>query len=133
MVFPHTSSALTVAIVACMASASASASAQDYSNGRIDPNKKSIYRLRDIANRVCINIGGEARQGIVNTATVQHYLHAKNICPNIIHIKACYMKTERCVDFDMHSREEKTVLLGVTTADPSAPFFTFDFTEKALF
>jgi hypothetical protein len=101
-----------------------------YLNDQIDPAHKNPIRLRDMANRPCVAIKGQVRQETVNTAMVDHYLAAENICPKMIHIKACYVTSNRCVEFDIRSREKKEVLLGMTTGNPSDPFFKFDFTEK---
>jgi hypothetical protein len=104
-----------------------------YLNSQIDPERKNQMRIRDIANRECITIKGQIRQEKISTAVVSHHLMAENGCPKVIRIKACYVDSTRCVEFDMGSREKKDILLGVTTANATDPFFKFNFTEKALF
>jgi hypothetical protein len=104
-----------------------------YLNDGIEPDRKNPIRLRDAANRECITIKGRVRGQAINKTIVDHYLDVTNICPKIIRVKACYATSTRCVEFDIRSRESKEVLLGVTTASPSTPFFRFDFTEKSLF
>ena len=104
-----------------------------YLDDGILPDRKNPIRLRDAANRECITIRGRVRAQAINKTIVDHYLDVTNICPKIIRVKACYVTSTRCVEFDVHSRERKEVLLGVATANPSTPFFRFDFTEKGLF
>ena len=104
-----------------------------YLNDGIEPDRKNPIRLRDAANRECITIRGRIRGQAINKTIVDHYLDVTNICPKIIRVKACYVTSTRCVEFDVRSRESKEVLLGVTTTNPSTPFFRFDFTEKSLF
>lgn len=122
------------ATVGLVLSTSTPAAAQArYLNSQIDPERKNPVRIRDIANRDCITIKGQIRQEKINTAVVSHHLMTENVCPKMIRIKACYVDSTRCVEFDMGSRERKDILLGVTTANATDPFFKFNFTEKALF
>lgn len=105
-----------------------------FTTGQIDPANKNPIRLRDIANRPCISIKGAIRTETINTAIVDQFVIAENICPKIIQIKACYSGTTRCVEFPVRSRERKEVLFGTTTASSVTPaLFRFDFTEKSLF
>jgi hypothetical protein len=97
---------------------------------QIDPAHKNPLRVRDIANRPCITIKGRMLQDKINTTIVNHYLRASNSCPKTIKIKACYTQSTRCVEFTLHSLEQKEVLLGVTNI--SMPVLNFDFTEKAM-
>lgn len=93
-------------------------------------SKQNIIRLRDSANRLCLNLKGTVRQEAVNKEINDHVILAENICSKIIRVKACYFRSSRCVEFDIHSREKKEVLLG---AMPRTPEFRFEYTEKQLF
>jgi hypothetical protein len=124
--------ALVAAISTGLLSRHATAQSRYFNDG-IEPDRKNPIRLRDAANRECITIKGRVRGQAINKTIVDHYLDVTNICPKIIRVKACYVTSTRCVEFDVRSRESKEVLLGVATANPSTPFFRFDFTEKSLF
>lgn len=99
-------------------------------DNQVDPAHKNPLRIRDVANRPCVTVKGRMLQDKVNTTIVNHYLRASNSCPKVIKIKACYTQSTRCVEFTLHSREQKEVLLGVTNT--SMPTLNFDFTEKAM-
>jgi hypothetical protein len=115
------------AFAICASGALAQAPSAD---DQIDPTHKNPLRIRDIANRPCITIKGRMLQDKVNTTIVSHYLRASNSCPKVIKIKACYTQSTRCVEFTLHSLEQKEVLLGITNI--SMPVLNFDFTEKAM-
>lgn len=104
-----------------------------YLQSQIDPASKKTMRIRDIANKPCVTVKGAIKQGKINTAVVDEYIIADNICPKVIKIKACYTDSQRCVEFMLHSREHQEVLLGTSVANSSTPFFKFDFTEKDAF
>lgn len=104
--------------------------AQATGSNAFGPAKDNIIRIRDTANRQCITLKGTVRPEIINKDISDHVILADNICPKIIRVKACYLHSKRCVEFDLHSREKKEVLLGTM---PHSPDFRFEYTEKQLF
>jgi hypothetical protein len=88
----------------------------------------SAQQHLDFANKPCVTVQASANVEPNNMHVYEHVLHFDNHCSQPVKIKACYIRSDRCVNERVPGYKKLDSVLGIM-ADQT----DFDFEFKELF
>jgi hypothetical protein len=115
-----------VGLLICLQPLAAQTSPRLIMQGQAE-NAKTAQVPRDALGRPCLDIESAARRRAVNPDTVDHVISIKNICPQLIKVKVCYVDSNRCNEEDVHAYKRVDTILGTMKG---VTFFKYTLTQK---
>jgi hypothetical protein len=82
-------------------------------------------RNLDVAGKPCIDVFARSDKQIINSSIYNQILTVSNHCSMQIKIRACYYKSERCMELTADPNMRREHVFGVDTS----PEFRFSFRE----
>jgi hypothetical protein len=82
---------------------------------------------KDLSGKPCLKFEANGRAHVINPKLFDHVIVANNHCSQLITVKVCYLKSDRCVQLGVPGYGRKEAVLGIM---PSMSQFRYDFKEQ---